>query len=940
MERIRGLAAGVAALIVALLATTTLSQSARLPDQPAPLTAASDIDRVLEEADHLLKGNKVEEAGVAFGRALEAAQRLALHPQTARALCGIGDVAYQRAQYDEARRSALQCLELSERSADQWGIGRAQLLLSKTAEVVGDFAAARTHAERAIAAFDAAGERGRGPRATATLVLTAVASLDENEKWKLLARAVEDAEATRDADLEADALHAWGDELFTAGHYEDSFEKLTRAAAMYQSMDKPRNLGTVFNSLGRVYRAHGRLDKALEYQVKALDLHKAANSPFELLQSLNAVATVYDRMGDIAKAREYYEHALAIAEKSSSPRIQDFLRANLATNHIKNGQFVRAAEMLEQVLARNLDQYPSLRYQWLADARLRAGQQNEALAAANRAVETCAGDQQSCAYALSTRAAVHRANGNSDAALADIEGALARVEDVRTKLIPADFFKQEFHRVQEEVYSQAIALQVAQHHEHDSLRTAELARSRALIDLLASRDVAFKDRDRQRISALRSGRGIESDRSTSNATGVLTFRGAAREGDAANALRLELESFVTATPATAEDLAAAAARLHSTFVLYWVADDELFIWIVTPKGRITSTRVDVRRARLVELIRATSPSTATPERPAGEARARFVTTRGSAQLALGTDQTRAWRALYDVLIGPIHHALPRAAGSLLTIVPHGPLLNLSFAALRNSAGRYLLEDYTLHYVPAAAVLRYTAAKRQPNARAGDLMLVADPSAPAALALDGPLAPLPGARQEVRAISSLFARDRRTLLEGNGASESRVRATVADKAVVHFATHAIVRDDDPVGSYLALAGGGNGTDSDGVLSAQEIYSLDLNADLVVLSACRSGGGRITGDGIATFARGFIYAGTPSVLVSLWDVADEPTNQLLPTFYRAWLAGASKARSLRQAQLRLLADLRAGRISVTTPVGTIALPEHPVFWAGFVLVGEPE
>ena len=128
--------------------------------------------------------------------------------------------------------------------------------------------------------------------------------------------------------------------------------------------------------------------------------------------------------------------------------------------------------------------------------------------------------------------------------------------------------------------------------------------------------------------------------------------------------------------------------------------------------------------------------------------------------------------------------------------------------------------------------------------------------------------------------------------------------------------------------------------DGLLSAEEIYRLNLDADLVVLSACRSAGGRVTGDGIATFARAFIYAGTPSLVASLWDVADEPTNRLLPDFYRSWLAGASKARALRAAQLRLLRALRANTVRVQTPAGIVSIPEHPVFWAGFALIGEPQ
>ena len=115
---------------------------------------------------------------------------------------------------------------------------------------------------------------------------------------------------------------------------------------------------------------------------------------------------------------------------------------------------------------------------------------------------------------------------------------------------------------------------------------------------------------------------------------------------------------------------------------------------------------------------------------------------------------------------------------------------------------------------------------------------------------------------------------------------------------------------------------------------------LDANLVVLSACRSGEGVPNGDGIAALARAFFYAGTSSLIVSLWDIADEPTNRLLPAFYREWLKGTDKARALRAAQLELIAELRAGHGKVATPVGDIVVPEDPAFWAGFVLLGEPD
>jgi CHAT domain-containing protein len=300
----------------------------------------------------------------------------------------------------------------------------------------------------------------------------------------------------------------------------------------------------------------------------------------------------------------------------------------------------------------------------------------------------------------------------------------------------------------------------------------------------------------------------------------------------------------------------------------------------------------------------------------------------------------AWRALYDLLIQPIRSALPKAPGALLTIVPQGPLLNLSFAALQSAQGRYLLEDYALHYAPAGAVLQYTAPKKRPDARTGPMLLVSDPTLPKLTRLDRQLPRLPGARNEAAQIGRLVPASRLTVLQDGSATEARARDLMSGKAVLHFATHAIVSDDDPFGSFLALGPSAGSGSSDGLLTSQEVYGLDLNADLVVLSACRSAGGSVTGDGISAFARAFIYAGTASLVASLWDVADEPTNRLLPDFYRSWLRGDSKSRALRGAQLRLLRDLRAGRVTINTPAGVVSIPEHPVFWAGFALFGEPD
>jgi CHAT domain-containing protein/tetratricopeptide (TPR) repeat protein len=932
------------ALVIAVRPGTGAASREPGPQQPvAALGEPATLEDLLESAESLLRQGKGFAAQPLFERARDQAIALGRETEEAQARTAIGEILFYRTQYMAAREQGLTALETYQRLALDRGIGRASLMLSTAEELLGNRESARTHAERAIGAYDRAGyPRGR---ALATLQMVRVARLSIPEERPLFQRAISDARAAGDPEIEGNALHSLGDHLFSEGFFEEALDTLTRAKAVFETTTALDELGTVYNSLGRVYRAHGRLDEALKSQLTALELHEKANSPFELMQSLNAVATVYQRMGDLRKARSYYERSLALAEKSSSPRVQDFLRANLANLLIDQGQFSQGASALEQVIAHGLDAYLSRRYATLSLAYSKMARPQDALAAASKAVDGCAKDDEACVSALGRRAAAYQALGNPHAALSDINAALSQIEDVRTRLVPSDFFKQDFHHAQEGMYSFAIGLQLHEKQDRLALETAELARSRAFLDLLASRDVRFKDKDRAEIAALREN-GVRQalpvtlESTPPQALAALTFRGAGTvaTGPAVTSpSSLELNSLVTAAPSATADLIATAARLQSTIVAYWVGDDELFIWVITPEGAVNSRRVGVLRSKLLELIRATSPFTSTSSTvPA----TRAIATRGSDTVALQSARPGAWRELHTVLIDPIRAYLPRATGSMLTIVPQGPLLNVSFAALQNARGRYLLEDYTLHYAPAGAVLQFTAPKRRADARTGSMLVVADPTLPRLSTLDRPLARLPGARSEAASIAKLIPASRLTVLQDVKATEALARESVAGKAVLHFATHAIVSDEDPFRSFLALGPSTGATGADGLLTSEEVYGLDLNADLVVLSACRSAGGSVTGDGISAFARAFIYAGTATLVASLWDVADEPTNRLLPDFYKSWLAGESKGRALRSAQLRLLRDLRAGRVQVQTPVGAVSLPEHPVFWAGFALFGEPD
>jgi CHAT domain-containing protein len=158
-------------------------------------------------------------------------------------------------------------------------------------------------------------------------------------------------------------------------------------------------------------------------------------------------------------------------------------------------------------------------------------------------------------------------------------------------------------------------------------------------------------------------------------------------------------------------------------------------------------------------------------------------------------------------------------------------------------------------------------------------------------------------------------------------------------VLHFATHGFVFDDPKQPPFLVLNKRGTQPEEDGRLTLDEVYRLRLNTDLVVLSACRSGSGQIGSDGVIGLTRGFLYAGSPSVLATFWDVTDAVTANLMADFYRQYVKTRAKGASLRTAQLALLADLRAGKVVVTVAGRRVTLPEHPLLWAAFFLSGEP-
>jgi tetratricopeptide (TPR) repeat protein len=284
----------------------------------------------------------------------------------------------------------------------------------------------------------------------------------------------------------------------------------------------------------------------------------------------------------------------------------------------------------------------------------------------------------------------------------------------------------------------------------------------------------------------------------------------------------------------------------------------------------------------------------------------------------------ALRELYDLLVGPLaRHLPPRDA--TLAIEPHGVLWLLPFAALRAPDGVVVGERWPLVYAPSAALLDEARAAAHPKPRT-ELkgLFIGNPivnaiktgrEEVAGLGFD----PLPGAQVEVARISEFFAAPGRTLLTGQAGDLATFARGAGQYDILHLATHGVSRSDAPLESFVVLAPSRCGD----LLTARRVLTLDLDAELVTLSACQTGVGKVAAEGVLGLSRSFLFAGARSVLVSHWSVSDEATTSLMTAFYRHYVVdGLSKAQSLRLS----MAELRA-RPGF----------DAPRYWAPFFLVG---
>ena len=409
----------------------------------------------------------------------------------------------------------------------------------------------------------------------------------------------------------------------------------------------------------------------------------------------------------------------------------------------------------------------------------------------------------------------------------------------------------------------------------------ERSKSRALVDMLASKkDFALPPGDPEQVKALVATATSGDQLAWRGATGDELGRARSASQQATSQLRSQAPELADLVAVSALPVAAIQELLPKgeTLLEYYYDGSSLYAFVIRD-GQLTARR-----------------------RPAADLGGKVLQAR---RLLTNpdSDPLPALQGLYRELILPLDDVL----GDRVTIVPHGPLHYIPWGALHDG-NAFLLQKRAFRLLPSANVLPFVNRRRGLQAE-GALLAFGNPD------LGDPRLDLPMAQAESLKVTEGRARSR--AMTRSEATETALRQYGASFRWLHFATHGEFDAAAPLDSGLLLA---KDAQNDGRVTAGELYSMRLDADLVTLSACETGVGKVSGgDDVVGLVRGFLYAGANSIVASLWQVDDSATSEIMVRFYEN-LERADKRDALRRAQLEVFDE-----------------KPHPFYWAAFQLTG---
>ncbi|MBD2069519.1 tetratricopeptide repeat protein [Leptolyngbya sp. FACHB-671] len=815
-------------------------------------------------------------------------------------LSGIGNVYLHQGQYPQALESLQQALSIAQAVGDRVGEGAALNNIGGVYLYQGQYPQALESYQQALSIA-----RAVGNRAVEGNTLTGIGEVYRNlgqypQALESYQQALSITREVGDRVGEGAVLNNIGTVYRNLGQYPQALESWQQALSIMREVGNPAGAGAVLNNIGTVYRNLGQYPQALESYQQALSITREVGNPAGAGIILSNIGTVYFYLGQYPQALESLQQSLSIARELGNPAVEGNTLNNIGLVYTNQGQYPQALEFYQQALS--IAQAVGNRAGAgatlgnIGSVYFNQGQYPQALEFYQQALSIAreVGDRAGEGTILSSTGASLFELGQPQSAEAELLEAITVLDELRQQDL-SDADKISLFDTQVDAYDVLQQVQIAQNKIEPALETSERGRARPFVSLLSQR--------------------FQQTEATAN------------------------------LPApSVGDIQQTARAQNATLVQYSVINTSvgtpaIYIWVIPPAGEIAFRSVELNEANQRTLSGAiatafdsnavfrsdstTISNLVSDVRPTSRSATRDIEFEYNPSLA-----TDSLRQLHQLLIEPIADLLPTNESDRIVFIPQGGLFLVPFAALQDANGDYLIENHTISIAPSIQILDLTRQQASPDQSLDNALVVGNPEMPTVWdtqsSTDIQLNPLPGAEQEAQAIAQFLNTE---AITGAAATETAITQQMPNAQIIHLATHGLLEYGIPsesgvldVPGAIALTPSAN---DDGLLTSAEILEMDLQAELVVLSACDTGQGQITGDGVVGLSRALISAGVPSVIVSLWAVPDAPTAELMTEFYHRLETNPDKAQALRQAML-------------------ITMQQHPdpKDWAAFTLIGEIE
>ena len=888
-------------------------------------------------------------------------------------LGNIGAVYSDLGNYPEALRYYEQALKIKKEIGDRTGEGNIHANIGIVYTDLGNYLKALQHLKQGLKLH-----REIGSKMAEGLILGNIGVVYDNlgeypkarryyEQSLQIKREIGDKKGEGDTFTNIGAVQAELDDYLAALlSYEQSLK-------IYREIGFKRGEGIVLGNIGIVYSDLGEYSRAQTYYEKSLQIKREIGDKRGEGDTLNNVGSIYVALGNYPEALRYYEQALRLKREIGERNEESNTLANIGVVHAIAGKYFEALEYYKQSLKikKEIGVPTDTEEANIGDIYLEQGKMSKAYSIFRKLKspirlgryylmnQEYVKSREKFARSLE----VDELSGHAGSILADYIGLGLSYEGLKDYTKAKEYYKKGIDLIEEQRTSlsgkeretflagkvmgffrlepyegmvRVLMKESASGYEKKALSYAERAKSRVFLEMLAAK--GLKGRSPQDKETLEKDREFQQDFLVLNKR-IAVLKGLgdkAPKGEKEN-LEKELEktksayerfikevklknseiaSLISVSPVSIEEVQSILDE-DVTVLEYYTAQQKTYAWLVT-KNDIKTYEINLKLIDLQEMAdKCLIPNISNNSR------------RPKPVITLATDETykketskqkreknrkqfyQVAHDFYKLIMAPVVKDIKTEK---LIIVPHGVLHKVPFAAL-NDGTQHLVDRYNLSVLPASSVIEYVVKKRNPNQK--KLLAFANPIADHVPGFE----PLPATETEVANISQIFVT--KDTYYRREATEGIVKDKSSSPDVIHFACHGEFNDKQPLQSGLLLT---KDKDNDGYLQVHEIFGLNLaNANLVTLSACETALGKIQGgDDMVGLSRGFIYAGTPSLLATLWDVDDISTSILMKHFYENWqLKGMSKPEALRQAQIALK---------------SIPDYKHPYHWAPFVMIGD--